>query len=83
MIVGLTYRELKMIDTRQYPASSFANARQKINTEKDELEKHYNFHKGTTYSIGKPSEPHDLLTLQRNDFNQKQNDNKVIAERGN
>lgn len=77
------YDHYQTNNDKQYPPSSFANAKQKLNSEKEELKKHYSFHKGTTYSIGKPGDPHYLQTVQKNDFDKKNREDSIIPGRWN
>lgn len=47
------------------------------------MDKLYRTLKGTTYSIGKQGEPHDLQTVQRVDFQKKSQEGIIAPERGN
>lgn len=67
-----------------FPQSSFKNARDRVSSEKEPIANLHKFLKGTTYSIGKKSEPHYLNTVQRNDYEPKQRDSERPAPaRGN
>jgi hypothetical protein len=67
-----------------FPSASFAHARNRLSTEKEPIETLHKFLKGTTYTIGKKTEPHSLNTVQRDDYIAKLRDADMPApERGN